>query len=81
MSDTPETDKLDDDMGNLSPDQECDYRFMMRHARKLERERDRARAEAERWRDNWKKGRTMSMIVSTDLPWENAKADSPAQPE
>lgn len=42
-------------------------------ARRLERERDHARAEAERWRDNWKNGRTMSMIVSTDLPWENVK--------
>ena len=40
---------------------------------RLETERDRARAEAERWRDNWKNGRTISMIVSTKLPWENDK--------
>lgn len=45
-------------------------------ARKLERERNQARAEAERWRDNWKNGRTMAMIVSTELPWENVKAMS-----
>jgi hypothetical protein len=47
-------------------------------AERLELERDHARAEAERWRDNWKKGRTMSMIVSTELPWENANVDAPA---
>ena len=50
-------------------------------AEKLEYERDQARAEAERWRDNWKKGRTMSMIVSTKLPWENAKGHAPGAKE
>lgn len=67
MSDrsTPETDAVAEavGMGHFMVDAEF--------ARKLERERDHARAEAERWRDNWKNGRTMLMISSTGLPWEN----------
>ena len=39
---------------------------------KLARERDEAREIVSRWRDNWKKCRTVSMIASIKLPWENA---------
>jgi hypothetical protein len=49
---TPETDKLDCDMVTLSSNVQQDYRFMMRHARRLERERNEARKEAEKWRDD-----------------------------
>ena len=36
----------------------------------LEQERDSAREVAAQWRDSWEKGRKMSQVVSSELPWE-----------
>ncbi len=69
MSDTPETDAAEDEWRDSSS-RKSGREEMADIARKMERERDEARAEAERWRDNWKHRGTMSMIVSTKLPWE-----------
>lgn len=68
MSDTPETDEIALVLRNYQ--RTAAHIEWEGHARQIERERDHARAEAERWRYNWKNGRTMSMIVSTELPWE-----------
>jgi len=70
MSDTPETDKLDNNMSGLSPDQGCDYRFMLRHARKMERERDEARKLTEDMRLTAEDCAAMP-IVTSPFPWEN----------
>ena len=67
MNDTPETNEAQFWTGRVSVD----------FARRLETERDEAREIAAWWRDNWKKGRTMSMIASTELPWENVKEHAP----
>jgi hypothetical protein len=37
----------------------------------LKQQRDEARREATIWRDHWKGGHTMSMVVYKKLPWEN----------
>lgn len=70
MSNTPETDAAS---YQISKEAEGLIMTPIKFARQMELDRDRARAEAERWRDNWKKGRTMSMIATTQLPWENVK--------
>ena len=75
MSETPETDEIALVLRHY--ERTAAHIEWEGHARQIEQERDRARAEAERWRDNWKNGRTMSMIVSTELPWENTKAHRP----
>jgi len=36
----------------------------------LEAEMQEAREQAEKWRDNYRNGTTMSMIASLKLPWE-----------
>lgn len=61
-TETPETDQTASYEGSW----DTKALRMTAKARSLEQERDLARAEAERWRDNWKNGRTMSMIVSTE---------------
>jgi hypothetical protein len=71
-SDTPETDKEEGCRGYddrwIKMEGGGDVRIEF--AQKLERERDEARIEAERWREHWKNGRKMSMIVSSKFPWE-----------
>ena len=41
---------------------------------RLERERDEARLVADGWRENWRKGSSMSMVSGSKLPWEGTKS-------
>jgi len=67
-TDTPETDHLENNLGNAA------HPVLSSFCRKLERERDEAREVARAWRENWRNGASMSMIASSKLPWENAKS-------
>jgi len=48
MSDTPETDHLEDQLGSAA---RSSHQIIWKHARQLERERDEAREQVDRYRD------------------------------
>ncbi len=48
MSDTPETDHIEDQLGSAA---KFSHPIIWRHARQLERERDEAREQVDRYRD------------------------------